>query len=58
MRVMYLNPKKDEVLANNKDSKNSDECRIRRYHYLVCQVSFAGTQPFGGARKGTSPGQR
>jgi len=29
MRDMYLNPKKDEVLANNEDSKNCDERRVR-----------------------------
>lgn len=38
MRDMYLNPKKDEVLANNEDSKKDDECQVRRNHCV--QVSY------------------
>lgn len=60
MRDMYLNPKKDEVLANNKDSKKDDECRVRRNHFL--QVFFerlrVGLPSFRGVHEKPAPGQR
>lgn len=58
MRDMYLNPKKDEVLANNKDSKKDDECRVRRNHCLqvfFLNVCVGGCLPSAACTKSRRP---